>query len=101
MARARYGAGMIPSRSVSSAKASGVHLNARVWGRSVLTTANIFPPMLNTRSLPHLMSSVTAGRLRQKLRTASIDIWLVRADLKVRTTSEAVQAFRPEGPHYN
>ena len=63
---------MMPSRSVSSAKASGVHLNASVWGRSVLTTANIFPPMLNTRSLPHLMSSVTAGRLRQKLRTASM-----------------------------
>jgi hypothetical protein len=88
---------MMPSRSVSSAKASGVHLNDSVWGRSVLTTANIFPPMLKARSLPHLMSSVTAGRLRQKLRTASMDIWLVMADLKVCTTSGVVQAFRPAG----
>ena len=64
---------MMPSRSASSANVSGVHLNESVCGRSVLTTANIFPPMLNTRSLPHLMSSVTAGRLRQKVRTTSMD----------------------------
>ena len=73
---------MMPSRSVSSANVSGVHLNESVCGRSVLTTANILPPMLNARSLPHLMSSVTAGRLRQKLRTASMDIWLSRAGLQ-------------------
>lgn len=72
---------MMPSRSVSSANISGVHLNESVCGRSVLTTANILPPTLNTRSLPHLMSSVAAGRLRQKVRTASMLI--------------VVQAFMP------
>jgi hypothetical protein len=76
---------MMPSRSVSSPNTSGVHLNASVCGRSVLTTANILPPTLKTRSLPHLMSSVTAGRLRQNVRTESIDM--------------ALQGS-PEGLHY-
>jgi hypothetical protein len=86
MARARYGAGMMPSRSVSSANVSGVHLNESVCGRSVLTTANILPPMLNARSLPHLISSVTAGSERQNVRTVSIDM---------------AGNGRPEGLHYN
>jgi hypothetical protein len=77
---------MMPSRSVSSLNASGVHLNASVCGRSVLTTANILPPTLKARSLPHLMSSVTEGRRRQNVRTASIDM--------------AFQG-RPKGLHYD
>jgi hypothetical protein len=63
---------MMPSRSVSSANISGVHLNASVCGRSVLTAANIFVATLKTRSLPHLMSSVTAGSARQIARTTSM-----------------------------
>jgi hypothetical protein len=74
MARAMYGAGMIPSRSISSPNVSGVHLNASVCGRSVFTTANILPPTLKQRSLPHLMSSVTPGSARQIVRTTSIVI---------------------------
>jgi hypothetical protein len=74
MFRAMYGAGMMPSRSVSSANISGVHLNDSVCGRSVFTTANIFSRTLKTRSLPHLMSSVTAGKARQIPRTTSMFI---------------------------
>jgi len=74
IARAMYGAGIIPSRSISSANVSGVHLNLSSCGRSVFTTVNIFPPTLKTRSLPHLMSSVTPGNARQMVRTASMFI---------------------------
>jgi len=69
-----YGAGIIPSRSTSSANVSGVHLNLSVCGRSVFSTTNILPPTLKTRSLPHLMSSVTPGNARQMVRTTSMVI---------------------------
>jgi len=70
-----YGAGMMPSRSMSSPNVSGVHLNATVLGTSVFTTVNILPPTLKTRSVPHLMSSVTPGSARQIVRTTSIVIF--------------------------
>ena len=57
---------------------SGVHLNATVCGRSVFTTANIFCPTLKTRSVPHLMSSVTAGKPLQIRRTKSICTFVER-----------------------
>jgi hypothetical protein len=66
-----YGAGMMPSRSVSSANVSGVHLNAIECGFSRLTTVNILPATQKQRSCPHLTSSVTSGSARQIARTVS------------------------------
>ena len=48
--RAMYGAGMIPGRSTSSPKDSGVHLKAIECGGSRPTTANIFLPTEKRRS---------------------------------------------------
>src|SRR5262245_34960060 len=63
---------MMPGRSVRSAKSSGLHLNDMNTGAgSVAQTANIFPPILNTRSLPHCTVSVALGNDRQCFRTAS------------------------------
>src|ERR1039457_2122882 len=71
-ARARYGAGMIPGRSVNSAKSSGEHLKeSRTGAGSSGITANILPPTLNTKSSSHCTVSVTCGKDRQQLRTKS------------------------------
>ena len=51
---------MIPRRSVSSAKSSGVHLKeSHTEAGSNAITANILPPTFITRSLPHCTDSVT------------------------------------------
>ncbi len=53
-ARAMYGAGMMPVRSHSSAKFSGVHLNERRGGTiSMAATTNSLPSTLKHRSAPH------------------------------------------------
>ncbi len=72
-ARAMYGAGTIPSRSSNSLKPSSLHLKDTRCpaSTSVAATANIFPPTLNTRSAPHWICSVAAGKERQNLRSFS------------------------------
>src|SRR5262245_13522810 len=72
-ARARYGAGISPSRSTSSANVSSSHLNdmATDGEASVLATQNILPPTLKTRSAPHWICSVAPGRERQRRRRES------------------------------
>src|SRR3989442_6270305 len=74
MFRAMYGAGMMPGRSTSSPNDSGVHLKAIECGGSMLTTANIFPATQKQRSLPHLMSSVTAGGAPHGESTVSLGV---------------------------
>src|SRR6516164_9950230 len=64
---------MMPGRSVSSAKFSGVTLKERQTGAGISgVTANIFPPILKTRSSPHWICSVVPGKERQSLRSASM-----------------------------
>ncbi len=63
---------MMLERSVSSAKFSGEALKERqTEAGSNGVTANIFPPTLNTRSLPHWICSVAPGRERQISRKRS------------------------------
>src|SRR5712692_1660107 len=63
---------MMSGRSVSSAKFSGDVLNERNTGAgSSGVTANIFPPTLNSRSLPHWICSVVPGKERQSSRSQS------------------------------
>src|SRR6516165_652598 len=51
---------------MSSAYSSGEHLNDRHTGAgSRGATANIFPPTLKTRSLPHCTCSAACGSERQ------------------------------------
>src|ERR1017187_10350337 len=74
-ARARYGAGMIPGRSVKSAKSSGEHLKeSRTGAGSSGITANILPPTLKTKSSSHCTVSATCGKERQQRRTKSMVI---------------------------
>src|SRR5262245_53331081 len=64
---------MIPSSSVNSANSSGVHLN-EYWHAGPASrpmTANILPPILNTRSFCHKTSSVACGNERQYSRIFS------------------------------
>src|SRR5882757_6755545 len=59
-------------RSVSSAKLSGEALNERqTEAGSSGVTANILPPTLNNKSLPHWICSVTPGKERQTSRSQS------------------------------
>jgi len=59
-------------RSVSSAKFSGDALKERHTGAgSSGVTANIFPPTLNSRSLPHCICSVAPAKERQTSRNQS------------------------------
>src|SRR5712691_714832 len=66
----------MPSSSVNSANFSGVHLRDKQYfdAPSSTVTANILPPTLKTRSLPHCTFSVTCGNERQYVRTCSISI---------------------------
>jgi hypothetical protein len=60
-ARARYGAGIIPARSVSSAKFSAEHLKeSQTLAGSSTVTAKIFPLILKVRS-PQVTCSVAWG----------------------------------------
>src|SRR5437763_8968663 len=66
---------MIPGRSVSSAKSSGVHLKeSQTEAGLSATTANILPPTFMTRFSPHCTDSFTCGMDRQNSRSASIFI---------------------------
>jgi hypothetical protein len=58
---ARYGAGAKPLRPIISSKSSSGTLNVGIKGGSMPVTQNILLPTLNTRSWPHLMSSVAPG----------------------------------------
>src|SRR5579871_6238254 len=63
---------MMPSRSTNSANPSGEHLNdSHTLPGSNDSTANILPPILNTRALPHWTDSVAWGRERQWARIQS------------------------------
>src|SRR6266566_6106118 len=63
---------MMLGLSVSSAKCSGDALNERHTGAgSSGVTANIFPPTLNSKSLPHWICSVAPGKERQTSRSQS------------------------------
>src|SRR5947207_876973 len=63
---------MTLGRSVSSAKCSGDALNERHTGAgSSGVAANIFPPTLNSKSLPHRICSVAPGKERQTSRSQS------------------------------
>jgi hypothetical protein len=67
-----YGAGMMSSRSTSSANFSGVHLKQSLGGReSTARMAKIFLPTLKQRSSPHCRFSSAAGNERQKRRMKS------------------------------
>src|SRR5580700_4156092 len=68
--RPRYGDGRISGRSISSAKASGVHLKvSRTW--SSPSTANIFVLTLKQSASPHCNFSLASGNERQYARTES------------------------------
>src|SRR5688500_6880305 len=75
---------MMPSRSISSANFSGVHLKESFVGyfASSPATANIFSPIQNNRSLPHCTRSVTCGNDRQYLRICSRSISLITKSTK-------------------
>src|SRR6266699_695456 len=63
---------MTLGRSVSSAKCSGEALNERHTGAGSSGVAtNIFPPTLNSRSLPHWICSVAPGKERHSSRSQS------------------------------
>src|SRR5207302_4343201 len=63
---------MTLGRSVTSAKCSGDALNERHTGAgSSGVAANIFPPTLNSRSLPHWICSVAPGKERHSSRSQS------------------------------
>src|SRR4029077_10171068 len=65
-ARAKYGAGTMPGRSVSSAKLSGEAFSeSQVYPGTSGVTANIFPATLKTRSSPHWIFSVAPANARQ------------------------------------
>src|SRR5579863_529800 len=60
------------SRSVSSAKVSGVHLKHIFWGTAVRArVTKILPRILKQRSSPHCRFSVAPGKARQYLRISS------------------------------
>src|SRR5467141_47390 len=63
---------MTLGRSVSSAKCSGDALNERHTGAgSSGVAANIFPPTLKSRSLPHWIWSTAPGKERHNSRSQS------------------------------
>src|SRR5229473_1507463 len=63
---------MMFGRSVSSTKFSGDDLkDSQIEAGSRGVAANIFPPTLNSRSLPHWICSVVPGKERQTSRSAS------------------------------
>ena len=60
-------------RSVNSANSSGADLKEiQTSLGSSETTANIFPPILSTRWLPHWICSVVCGNEMQNSRTESV-----------------------------
>src|SRR5664279_264926 len=64
---------MIPGRSHSSAKFSGVHLKETRCGTiSIAATTNSLPSTLKQRSAPHCTISVVCGNRRQYCRIASM-----------------------------
>src|SRR5271157_4169602 len=66
---------MIPGRSQSSAKFSGVHLNEMRCGTiSMAATTNSLPSTLKHKSAPHCTISVVCGKRRQYCRIASMSI---------------------------
>src|SRR5260370_35879327 len=61
-----YGAGMMPARSVSSAKFSAEHLNeSQTFAGSNTVTAKIFPLIRKVRA-PQVTCSVAWGNERQR-----------------------------------
>ena len=68
----------MPSRSISSAKLSAVHLKQNLGLESTpsAATVNILPPTLKHRSSPHCSFSVASGKERQYARNESMFIFL-------------------------
>src|SRR5689334_2939443 len=70
--RPRYGAAVMPSRSVSSTKVSGVHLNNKCGGtKPSFKTAKSFPLILKQTASPHCRFSVACAKERQTFCTSS------------------------------
>src|SRR6516165_3645380 len=82
---------MIPGRSHSSTKLSGVHLNeSRTGASSSAASANNFSPTLKHKSAPHCTFSVACGSRRQWRRIASMSI-----------VCSCVTQFGPSSNHYH
>ena len=80
----------MPGRSISSANSSTVHLNdSRMRAGDSGIPAYIFPPILNTRSSPHITCSVVCGSEMQCARIQSMLISVRRFQLHDRRAGPA------------
>src|SRR5258706_12778501 len=80
------------SRSISSAKTSGVHLK-QSRGLSSPSMAKIFPRILKQRSSPHCRFSVASGKERQYARMESTPVTIGRKLIPETRASHLFPSF--------